>query len=81
MSDRISLSMRTDEDTFERFTLKVDKRKSAASLFLMKGEPFVEKDWAKIEAAKGKLLPRMRATVWVCEGGANPVVDWRPPRE
>jgi hypothetical protein len=73
------LSMDTDADTKESFTIRFDKRTPPEKLFLLGGEAFRSEDWNKVELSKGRLRPGIQATVWVCEGGANPVVDWRLP--
>jgi hypothetical protein len=75
---RVQLRMRTDEETTEGFTLRYGKNETAARWFLMKGEPFKQTDWALIERRRYSLRPRMRATVWVCDDGSNPIIDWRP---
>lgn len=75
---RLSLTVRTDEETTERFTLRFRKSEDAARWFLIMGEPFKQGDWAQIERRRYRLRPRMRATVWVCDDGSNPIVDWRP---
>jgi hypothetical protein len=75
---RVALRMRTDEETTESFTLRFRKTEDAARWFLLKGEPFKESDWALIERRRYQLRPRMRATVWVCDDGSNPTIDWRP---
>ncbi|HVF87760.1 MAG TPA: hypothetical protein VM866_09225 [Pyrinomonadaceae bacterium] len=75
---RIIIRMRTDEATTERFTFRVSDSESAAKGFLLRGDPFKESDWKLVELKKGRLRPKMRATVWVCDDGSTPVVDWRP---
>ena len=75
---RLRLRVRTDEQTTENFTLSFPKKEDAAKWFLIKGEPFKRSDWALIERRRYSLRPRMRATVWVCDDGSNPIVDWRP---
>ena len=75
---RVHLRMRTDEETTEAFTLRYAKSEDAARWFLLKGEPFKQTDWALIERRRYSLRPRMRATVWVCDDGSNPIRDWRP---
>ncbi len=76
---RTVIRMRTDEDTTETFTLHHPESDSAMKWFLLRGEPFEQSDWALIESARNRLRPKMRATVWVCDDGTNPIVDWRPP--
>jgi hypothetical protein len=75
---RVALRVRTDEETTESFTLRFRKSEDAARWFLIRGEPFKQSDWALIERRRYSLRPRMRATVWVCDDGSNPMVDWRP---
>jgi hypothetical protein len=70
--------MRTDEATTESFTLRFGKTEDAAKWFLLMAEPFKQSDWALIESRRYHLRPRMRATVWVCDDGSTPIVDWRP---
>jgi len=75
------LRIRTDEDTAETFTLKHLGKESAAEWFLLRGKAFESSDWKLIEIRRNKLHPRMRATVWACDDGSTPVVDWQPPSE
>jgi hypothetical protein len=73
------LNMRTDSETRETFNLRFDKTTPLEKWFLLGGEIFRDADWPKIEISSGRLRPEIQATVWVCEGTANPVVDWRLP--
>ena len=70
--------MRTDEATTESFTLRFRKTEDAAKWFLVMAEPFKQSDWALIERSRYRLRPNMRASVWVCDDGSTPIVDWRP---
>ncbi|HEX8189402.1 MAG TPA: rhodanese-like domain-containing protein [Pyrinomonadaceae bacterium] len=74
------LRIKTNFDTTEEVTLKHPGTDDPTTLFLINAEPFKPSDWAKIERAKRKLRPGMRANVWVCVGNPStqPVVDWRP---
>ncbi|MET0624287.1 MAG: rhodanese-like domain-containing protein [Pyrinomonadaceae bacterium] len=74
------LRIDTNFDTTEEVTLKHPGTDDPSSLFLINGEAFAPADWRKVEAAKYKLRPGMRANVWVCVGdtAVQPVVDWRP---
>jgi hypothetical protein len=76
---RIMLRVRTDEATTESFTLKLAQNDDPAKWFLLRGEGFKPADWKSIEIARGRLRKSMRATVWVCDDGSKPVIDWRPP--
>jgi hypothetical protein len=76
---RIRLRVDTDEETRERFELLIKKGEDITRRFLIRGGKFGQESWKEIEAAPGKLRPGVRATVWVCEGGSNPVVDFHPP--
>jgi hypothetical protein len=75
---RVSIRMRTDEETTESFNLRFRRTEDAAKWFLLMGEPFKQSDWASIESSRYRLRPGMRATVWVCRDGSTPIVDWRP---
>jgi hypothetical protein len=75
---RVFIRMRTDEATTERFTLRFRRTEDAARWFLLMGEEFKQSDWKLIEQRRYRLRPRMRATVWVCDDGTTPIVDWRP---
>lgn len=74
------LRIDTNFDTTEEVTLEHPGTDDPASFFLINTEPFKPSDWAKIEKAKRKLRPGMRANVWVCVGNPSiqPVVDWHP---
>ena len=74
------MRMRTDEETSEQFTLR-HASDNPSQYFLMWGENFAENDWKRIEAGKNQLRPNLRATVWVCDNGENPVVDWQPAKD
>jgi hypothetical protein len=76
-----SLRMKTDENTVEKFTWKHAGKKSPEEWFLLRTRPFESGDWSKLQTKSGKLRTGMRATVWVCDDGSPPVVDWQPPQE
>jgi len=78
---RIVIRVRTDEETTENFTLKFTKNDDPAKLFLLRGEEFKPDDLKLIEVSTGRLRNPMRAIVWVCDDGSNPVIDWRPPEK
>ncbi|HWQ31428.1 MAG TPA: hypothetical protein VNQ79_00985 [Blastocatellia bacterium] len=78
---RIFLRLRTDEETTESFTLRFSPKDDPAKWFLLKREPFTQRDWTLIESRPSQLRPGMRATVWVCDDGSKPVVDWQPPEK
>jgi len=75
------LRMRTDEETTKAFTLRHPGKGSAAEWFLLRGKVFELSNWKRIEIRRNKLHPGVRATVWVCDDGSTPVVDWQPPKE
>ncbi|HEX8335260.1 MAG TPA: rhodanese-like domain-containing protein [Pyrinomonadaceae bacterium] len=74
------LRVETNFDTTEEVTLRHPGTDDPSPLFLINAEPFKSSDWSKIETARRKLRPGMRANVWVCIGDPSiqPVVDWRP---
>lgn len=78
---RISLRMRTDENTTEQFTISLGKGEDASSKFLFEGAAFKAEDFGKIEARRGRTRPGMRATVWACYVNNEPraeLIDWQP---
>ncbi|HEV3469493.1 MAG TPA: hypothetical protein VG148_09255 [Pyrinomonadaceae bacterium] len=78
---RVSVSVRTDEETTEHFTLRYGRRGNPKRLFLLRGEAFTRRDWSLIETRPGKLRPGIRATVWACYDGDEPeaeLIDWMP---
>jgi hypothetical protein len=78
---RISIRVRTDEETTENFTLKFTRNDDPTRLFLLRGEEFKRSDLKLIEVSTGRLRPTMRAIIWVCDDGSQPVIDWRPPEK
>jgi hypothetical protein len=79
---RVFIRVRTDEETTEQFTLSFGRRGDPSSLFRLRGEPFRNLDWRKIETRMGRLRPGMRATVWACYAGDKltaEVINWMPP--
>lgn len=78
---RTTLRIRTDWDTVETVSLLHPGSPDASRWFLIEREPFTAADWARIEAAPGKLRPSMRAAAWVCDDGRPTVLDWQPPRQ
>jgi len=78
---RILIRVRTDEETTENFTLKFTRNDDPTRLFLLRGEEFKRSDLKLIEVSTGRLREPMRAIIWVCDDGSNPVIDWRPPEK
>jgi hypothetical protein len=76
---RVAISLQTDEGTREKFVLRYSGKEELERLYLLWNKPFGPAGWAAIESETRRLRPGMRATVWVCKGGANPLVDWQPP--
>ena len=75
---RIWIRMRTDEATTESFTLRFRRTEDAARWFLLMGELFKQSDWRLIERSRYGVRPNMRSSVWVCDDGSTPIIDWRP---
>ena len=70
----IRLTILTDWDTKERVALR------AGDKVLLQGKPITADGWRQVEVSEGKLLPRVRAAAWICEGD-RPVLDWQPPAQ
>lgn len=76
-ADATTLQVETDEDTKERFTLR-HPGTDVSAWFFIGGKPFTAPDWMLI-TPKGTLRAKARATVWVCDDGSNPKIDWARP--
>jgi len=74
---RTIITVRTDWDTTERVVIRHPRTDNPARWFLLQGETFKSTDWRLIEQGKNRLLPNLRANIWICDDGRNPVVDWR----
>jgi hypothetical protein len=73
------IQLHTDAQTTEELTLHHPEGADLIQWFLLRGKEFQSEDWALIESAHNHLWANMRAIVWVCDDGSNPVIDWRPP--
>jgi hypothetical protein len=76
--ERTVIRLHTDANTTEQFTLRHPVGSDATQWFLLRGKSFQPGDWALIESTQNHLRPDMRAIIWVCDDGTNPVIDWRP---
>jgi hypothetical protein len=77
-ADHAMIRLRTEAGTTEAFRLRVPEGGDLTAWFLLNAQPFQPDDWGVIESAPHRLRPDMRAIVWVCDDGTNPVIDWRP---
>ena len=77
--ERTTIRVRTDWETTEQVVLRYAKNEAPIKWFLLNGEPFESDDWKLIESSRNRLRPGVRANIWVCDDGTNPIVDWRPP--
>jgi len=71
------IRVRTDWETTEQVTIKHGKRNNPSHWFLLNGQSFNASDWSQIESRRGRLRPGVRANIWVCDDGRNPIVDWQ----
>lgn len=76
---RTLIRVRTDWETTEQVVLHYVRNEPPIKWFRLNGRPFASDDWDLIESGKNELRPGMRANIWVCDDGSNPIVDWRPP--
>jgi hypothetical protein len=74
---RTVIRIRTDFDTTEQVQIRYAKEEELNKWFRLDGEPFKTADWSRIESKKGHLKKGVRANIWVCDDGANPLVDWQ----
>ena len=72
--------MRTDEETSEQFTLR-DATDNPLEYFFGVERKLQGSNWKQIETGKNQLRPDLLATVWVCENGGNPIMDWQPAKD
>ena len=72
--------MQTDEETSEQFTL-CDATDNPSEYFFVVGKSFSGSNWTQIETGKNQLRPDLPSTVWVCENGGHPIVDWQPAKD
>jgi hypothetical protein len=77
---RTTIRIRTDYDTSETVTLSHSGSGSPLQWFRLSGEPFRQSHWRLIESARNRLKRGVRANIWVCDDGSNPIVDWQPPK-
>jgi hypothetical protein len=78
---RIVIEIETDWESREKAELHYSSEQDVTRWFLFRGEPFRPEHWSQIEERPGRLRKGVRAAVWVCEDGGNPLIDWEPPRE
>ncbi|MCP9496139.1 MAG: hypothetical protein MSG64_16950 [Pyrinomonadaceae bacterium MAG19_C2-C3] len=76
--NRTLIRVRTDWDTTEDVVLRSARRDELARMFLLHGEPFDADDWTAIEISEERLRPGVRVNAWVCDNGAQPLIDWQP---
>lgn len=79
--ERLVIEIETDWQSREKAELHYSSEQDVTRWFRLRGEPFRPEDWSRIEEKPGRLRKGVRAAVWVCEGGGNPLIDWEPPRE
>jgi hypothetical protein len=77
-AELLRLMLTTDEGTTEEFTLRYRAGQDPARWFLYGGGPFKAARWKDIERSPGHLRVRTRATVWICDDGTQPILDWVP---
>jgi hypothetical protein len=77
---RTTIRIRTDYDTSETVTLSHSGSGSPLQWFRLSGGPFRQSHWRLIESARNRLKRGVRANIWVCDDGSNPIVDWQPPQ-
>jgi len=75
---RSTIKVHTDWETDEGATLTHAGTDDPSRWFLLRSEAFKAEDWTRIEAAKGRIRPGTRATIWACDDGRQPIVDWNP---
>ena len=74
---QITLQIRTDEATTERFQIQISKGKNYLALFLLNGAAIPKTELEKIEKKLTKKANDVRVTVWECRNSAHRIIDWR----
>lgn len=74
---QITLQIRTDEATTERFQIQISKGKNYLALFLLNGAAITKTELEKIEKKLTKKANDVRVTVWECRNSAHRIIDWR----
>jgi hypothetical protein len=74
---RTTIRIRTDYDTTEQVTLSHAKTGTPLQWFRLNGAAFRQGDWSVIEARRNRLRSGVKANIWVCDDGSNPIVDWQ----
>jgi hypothetical protein len=77
---RTTIRIRTDYDTTEQVTLSHTKSGTPLQWFRLNGEAFRQSHWSLIESKRNHPKKGVRANIWVCDDGSNPIVDWQVPR-
>ena len=78
-ADGIRITVDTDWDTVEEVRVNLKPGEDLRAHFLLRGEPYGQRSLGEIEETPGRLKADMGVTAWVCEGGPQPLIDWRPP--
>jgi hypothetical protein len=76
---RTTIRIHTDYDTTEQVTLSHPKTGTPLPWFRLNGAAFRQGDWSLIEARRNRLKRGVKANIWVCDDGSNPIVDWQTP--
>jgi hypothetical protein len=78
-ANEIRIRVDTDWETVEEIRVDLKPGEDVRSHFLLRGEPYGQRNLGEIEETPGKLKADMRVTAWVCASGPQPLIDWRPP--
>jgi len=74
------IRIRTEYETTEQVTIAHAKANTPLPWFRLYGKPFGQSAWSLIESRRNHIKKGMKANIWVCNDGSNPIVDWQPPK-
>ena len=73
------MTIASDADTTEIIVLKHPGTDDGSQFFLLESRPFKPDHWMRIEQKPGAVRRGTRVTVWACDDGRQPIIDWQPP--
>ena len=79
-SGQSTMTIASDAGTTEIVVLKHPGTDDGSQYFLIDSQPFKPADWNRIEQKPGAFRPGVRASVWACDDGRQPIIDWQTPR-
>ena len=76
-----TMTIASDSGTTEIVVLKHPDTDDGSQYFLLDTKPFKPTDWTRIEEKPGTLRRDLRVSVWACDDGRQPMIDWQVPEK